>query len=202
MADSAIKEQREQYAKIAVETPEAMNALIKELEGTSRRKRQAAAATLSVAATLKPEALVEFSDVFVDALSRPEAQTRWECLDVLTNIVPIESRACDKAIPGAESALFDEDSGPLHLAAMRFLCRLGATTENRSQKVWPLIDEAIQCYHGDIEFQEMLVAVIAFSEGKLSDDVAEQLKARMAFDAKSGKGVLKKRAAQIVENLS
>ncbi len=202
MADSAIKEQRAQYAKIAVETPEAMSALIKELEGTSRRKRQAAAAVLSVAATIKPEALTEFSDVFVNALSRPEAQTRWECLDILTNIIPIESRLCDKAIPGAESALFDEDSGPLHLAAMRFLCRLGATTENRSQKVWPLIDEAIQCYHGDIEFQEMLVAVIAFSEGKLADEVAEELKARMAFDAKSGKGVLKKRAAQIVENLS
>ena len=202
MADSAIKEQRAQYAKIAVETPEAMSALIKELEGTSRRKRQAAAAVLSVAATIKPEALTEFSDVFVNALSRPEAQTRWECLDILTNIIPIESRLCDKAIPGAESALFDEDSGPLHLAAMRFLCRLGATIENRSQKVWPLIDEAIQCYHGDIEFQEMLVAVIAFSEGKLADEVAEELKARMAFDAKSGKGVLKKRAAQIVENLS
>ena len=68
---------------------------------------------------------------------------------------------------------------------MRFLCRLGSTTENRSQKVWPLIDEAIQCYHGDIEFQEMLVAVIAFSEGKLADEVAEELKSRMAFDAKS-----------------
>ena len=88
------------------------------------------------------------------------------------------------------------------MAAMRFLCRLGSTTENRSQKVWPLIDEAIQCYHGDIEFQEMLVAVIAFSEGKLADEVAEELKSRMAFDAKSGRGVLKKRAAQIVENLS
>lgn len=151
---------------------------------------------------MKPEVLTEFSNVFVDALNRPEAQTRWECLDILTNIVGVESRLCDKAIPGAESALFDEDSGPLHLAAMRFLCRLGSTTENRSQKVWPLIDEAIQCYHGDIEFQEMLVAVIAFSQGKLADEVAEELKSRMAFDAKSGRGVLKKRAAQIVENLS
>ena len=202
MTESAIKEQRVQYARIAVETPEALAALIQELEGTSRRKRQAAASTLSVVASIKPEVLTEFSDVFVDALNRPEAQTRWECLDVLTSLVPVESRLCDKAIPGAESALFDEDSGPLRLAAMRFLCRLGSTTENRSQKVWPLIDEAIQCYHGDVEFQEMLVAVIAFSEGKLADDVVDQLKERMAFDAKSGRGVLKKRAAQIVENLS
>ena len=196
MADSSIKEQRALYAQVALETPEVLNALIADLEGSSRRKRQA------VAASMKPEVLTEFSNVFVDALNRPEAQTRWECLDILTNIVGVESRLCDKAIPGAESALFDEDSGPLHLAAMRFLCRLGSTTENRSQKVWPLIDEAIQCYHGDIEFQEMLVAVIAFSEGKLADEVAEELKSRMAFDAKSGRGVLKKRAAQIVENLS
>ncbi len=202
MADSSLKEQRALYAQVALETPEALNALIADLEGSSRRKRQSAASTLSIAASMKPEALTEFSNVFVDALNRPEAQTRWECLDVLTSIVGVESRLCDKAIPGAESALFDEDSGPLHLAAMRFLCRLGATTENRSQKVWPLIDEAIQCYHGDVEFQEMLVAVIAFSEGKLADEVAEELKTRMAFDAKSGKGVLKKRAAQIVENLS
>ena len=202
MADSSIKEQRALYAQVALETPEVLNALIADLEGSSRRKRQAAASTLSVAASMKPEVLTEFSNVFVDALNRPEAQTRWECLDILTSIVGVESRLCDKAIPGAESALFDEDSGPLHLAAMRFLCRLGSTTENRSQKVWPLIDEAIQCYHGDIEFQEMLVAVIAFSEGKLADEVVEELKSRMAFDAKSGRGVLKKRAAQIVENLS
>lgn len=202
MTDSTIKEQRAQYARIAAETPEALEALIKELEGTSRRKRQAAASTLSVVSSIKPEVIIDYSDIFVNALSRPEAQTRWECLDVLTNLVAVESRLCDKAIPGAESALFDEDSGPLRLAAMRFLCRLGSTTENRSSKVWPLIDEAIQCYHGDIEFQEMLVAVIGFSEGKLAEQVADELKDRMAFDAKSGKGVLKKRAAQIVENLS
>ena len=118
MADSSIKEQRALYAQVALETPEVLNALIADLEGSSRRKRQAAASTLSVAASMKPEVLTEFSNVFVDALNRPEAQTRWECLDILTNIVGVESRLCDKAIPGAESALFDEDSGPLHLAAM------------------------------------------------------------------------------------
>ena len=116
MADSSIKEQRALYAQVALETPEVLNALIADLEGSSRRKRQAAASTLSVAASMKPEALAEYSNVFVDALNRPEAQTRWECLDILTSIVGVESRLCDKAIPGAESALFDEDSGPLHLA--------------------------------------------------------------------------------------
>ncbi len=202
MADSAIHEQREQFARAALEDPQVLEGLISNLEGDSRRKRQTAASVLAVASSIDPAALVNYSDAFVEALARPEAQTRWESLNVLTNIVPVESRSCDKAIPGAEAALFDEESGPLRLAAMRFLCRLGATTENRSLKTWPLIDEAIQCYHGDIEFQEMLVAVVAFSQGKLADEVVEQLKARMSFDAKSGKGVLKKRAAQILENLS
>ena len=48
----------------------------------------------------------------------------------------------------------------------------------------------------------MLNAVIGFSEGKLSDQVKQELKERMAFDAKNGKGALKARANQIIENLS
>lgn len=198
---STAKDERLSAAAQAAENPDALAVLFEELNGDSRRKRQSAAATIALVAGMKPEAIADYSNDLVDALSRPEAQTRWECLDALTALVDIESRSCDKGIVGAEAALFDEDSGPLRLAAVRFLCKLGATTENRSRKVWPLLDEAIQCYHGDLEFQDMLVAVIAFSEGKLADDVAAELKARMSFDAKSGKGTLKKRAAQIVANL-
>ena len=98
--------------------------------------------------------------------------------------------------------MFDEESGPVRLAAMRFLCRLGATTENRSERVWPLIDEGIQCYHGDMEFQDMLVAVVDFSAGSLSSRVKGELAARMKFDAANGRGALKRRAAQILENVS
>ena len=108
-------------------------------------------------------------------LSRPISSTHWsalrlrrvgECLDALTlYVVPLRLSALRQGHPGAEAALFDEDSGPLRLAAMRFLCKLGATTEKRSEKVWPLIDEGIQCYHGDLEFQDMLLAVIDFSQG-------------------------------------
>lgn len=145
--------------------------------------------------------LVPHGSAFVDALNRPEAQTRWECLDILTALVDCDSRTCDKAVPGAEAALFDEESGPVRLAAMRFLCKLGATTENRSEKVWPLIDEAIQCWHGDLEFQDMLVAVVDFSAGKLALQVKEELRDRMKFDAENGKGALKRRAQQIVENV-
>ncbi|MBE6465739.1 MAG: hypothetical protein E7002_02970 [Denitrobacterium detoxificans] len=196
------KEAIEQAIEIASTRDGMLKKVVDELSGSSRRARQNSAAVVAGVAKKNPSKVVPYVDQIVDALNRPEAQTRWECLNALTEIVALESRVCDKAIPGAETALFDEDSGPAHLAAMRFLCKLGSTTENRSEKTWPLIDEAIQCYHGDIEFQEMLVAVIGFSEGKLAPAVKEELKARMEFDSKNGKGALKHRAQQIIDNLS
>lgn len=177
------------------------NGLVEALSGSSRRERQNAAATLAVIAKEHPGLLSPHGNAIIDALNRPEAQTRWECLDILTSLVDTDSRTCDKAIPGAEMALFDEESGPVRLAAMRFLCKLGSTTENRSERVWPLIDEGIQCYHGDFEFQDMLVAVIDFASGKLAPQVKDELAARMAFDASNGKGTLKRRAQQIIDNL-
>lgn len=174
--------------------------LVETLSSGSRRERQQAAHFLALIAKGKPELVVPYTSDLVEALNCREAHTRWETLDALTELVPYESRLCDKAVSGAETALFDEDSGPLRLAAMRFLCKLGATTENRSEKVWPLIDEAIQCYHGDLEFQDMLLAVTEFSMGKLDESVRQSLALRMRFDAENSKGALKKRAAVIVEN--
>lgn len=176
--------------------------LAETLSGGSRRARQNAASTLAIIAKERPELVVPYAGSFVDALNRPEAQTRWECLDILTALVDHDSRTCDKAVPGAETALFDEESGPVRLSALRFLCKLGATTENRSEKTWPFIDEGIQCYHGDMEFPDMLAAVVEFSAGKLSPRVKDELAARMRFDAENGKGALKRRAQQIVGNLS
>lgn len=189
-------------AVLAIENDELLAKLVESLSGASRRSRQMAASVLAIVSKEAPGKLVEHAAAFVDALNRPEAQTRWESLDVLTDLVEFDSRVCDKAIVGAETALFDEESGPVRLAAMRFLCTLGATTENRSDKTWPFIDEAIQCYHGDLEFQDMLVAVVDFSSGKLSPQVKRELAERMKFDAANGKGALKRRAQQIVDNVS
>lgn len=175
--------------------------VVEELAVGSRRERQNAASVLHVVAKANAESLVPHCDKLIDALNRPEAQTRWEVLEALTLLVPLDARTCGKAIPEAETALFDEESGPVRLAAMRFLCKIGATTANRSDKVWPLIDEGIQCYHGDLEFNDMLIALVDFSAGKLSDNVKEAFKARMAFDAANGKGTLQRRAQQIVDNL-
>lgn len=184
----------------AIANPAALNELIEALSGGSRRGRQQAAKVIAAVAAANSEILVPHAAALVDALERPEAQTRWECLDTLAQLVPLDGRTCEKAVPGAETALFDEASGPLRLAAMRFLCRLGATTEKRPEKVWPLIDEGIQCWHGDLEFQDMLIAIIDFSQGKLAPEVKAALADRMRFDATNGRGMLKKRAIQIVEN--
>jgi len=168
----------------------------------ARRERQVAAAALFQVAKEKPEMLVDHIDEIVDALNRPEAQTRWECLEALTILVDYDARTCGKAVPEAEAALFDEESGPVRLAAMRFLCKYGATTANRSEKVWPLVDEGIQCYHGDLEFNDMLTAVIDFSKGKLADEVKTSLADRMSFDAENAKGALQRRAQQVIDNLA
>ena len=176
--------------------------LVEQLAVGTRRDRQNAASALSLVAKADASKLVPFTDKLIDALNRPEAQTRWEVLEALTMLVPLDARTCNKAIPEAEASLFDEDSGPVRLAAMRFLCALGATTANRSEKVWPLIDEGIQCYHGDLEFNDMLVAITDFSMGKLSVDVKAQLAERMSFDAANGRGSLKRRAQQIIDNLA
>ena len=179
-----------------------LSATVEQLEGSSRRNRQRAASVVCAVSKSKPELLAPYIGELVDALNRPEIQTRWECLEALTRMVEVDSRACDKGIEGAETALFDEGNDLLHLAAMRFLCALGATTKKRCEKVWPLIDEGMQCYHGDPAFQDMLVAIIDFSKGKLSEDAKKGLKERVAFDAENAKGVLGIRSKQILENVS
>lgn len=175
--------------------------LVETLQTASRRERQHAAAKVYEVTKQDPAVLVDHIDLFIDSLNRPEAQTRWELLETLTLLVDYDARTCAKAIPEAEASLFDEESGLVRLSAMRFLCKLGATTANRSEKVWPLIDEGIQCYHGDLEFNDMLVALMDFSKGKLSDSVKKEFADRMSFDAENSKGTLKKRAQTIIENL-
>ena len=194
-------EELERLSQEALSSDEKLKELIESLSGPSRRERQTAAAALALVAQTDISRVVPYHAELVDALNRPESQTRWECLDILTLIVPEDSRVCDKALPGAETALFDEKNGPVRLAAMRFMCKLGATTEARSERIWPFIDEGIQCYHGDLEYQDMLSAVVEFSQGKLSDEVKKQLANRVQFDSENGRGWLKRKSQAILDNV-
>ncbi len=187
------------YVERALEDPTILDAIIDSLCGEMRRARQFCATIVALISKEKPEVLEPSVDHLLDALHRPEAQTRWEVLDALYNMVGICADKCLPGIDGAEISLWDEESGPARLAAFKFLCAMGATAPEVSEKVWPNIDEAIQCYHGDLEFPDMLGELIAFGRSNASADVKEKLAARMKFDASNGKGALKNKATAIVE---
>ena len=181
----------------------ALEHLVEELEGQTRRKRQFAAHVVCLLAERDPQLLAEFVPQLVDALYRPEAQTRWELLDALTLVVPLGAEGLGEAVDGAEAALFDEDSATLRLSAFRFLTTWGATGAEASREVWPVIDEAVQCYHGDLEYRDMLGCLLSFAGGDIDAQVAEGLAARIRFDAENGKGnYLKARSAEIYHLLT
>ena len=94
-----IKAQREQLARIALDNSDLLDELFARLESSSRRERQNAAATLSAVASFDPQAVSRI-DAFVNALDRPEAQTRWESLEVLIHFLSLHPDSCDKALPG------------------------------------------------------------------------------------------------------
>jgi hypothetical protein len=169
------------------------------LAGEDRRSRQVAASVVHEVAQNEPALLKDFAPQLADALHRPESQTRWEVLGTFEDLVPVDARLVDKALAGAETALHDEESGVVRLAAFRLLTAYGATTAFRSERVWPLIDDAIRCYHGDPEFPAMLSGVYRMVSTGAADQVRQAAADRMAFDAENGKGLLKRRAGRIVE---
>ncbi len=176
---------------------EACDALVQKLEGTNRRQRQDASHKLAAMARKDPYLVVDKAEVFIDALSLPEAQTRWECLDTLSEIAEIKPEAVLDAFAGAEDSLFDDGSASVRLAAFRFLTRYGAIAAECSTEAWPLIREAVQCYHGDPEYREMLICLLRFAQGNIDDKVREALAERMSFDVQSGRGFIRMYSSEI-----
>ncbi len=194
-------EEAEQLAQVENDR-DALSALIDDLSSASRRKRQMAAHVVFLLAQREPELLGEYVPDLIEALSRPEAQTRWEILDALSLLVPDHAKEIGAAFDGAEAALFDDVSSTLCLSAFHLLTTWGATDRGRSRKVWPILDEAIQCYHGDLVYREMLGCLHDFASGKIEGGVASELAGRLQFDAENGKGsYLKARSAEIYNML-
>jgi hypothetical protein len=185
-------------AEAALTDSKLLASVVDALAGEDRRSRQVAASVVHEIATQQPALLKPYASELADALHRPESQTRWEVLGTFEMLVPVDARMVDKTLPAVETALHDEESGVVRLAAFRLLCAYGATTARRSEKVWPWLDEAIRCYHGDAEFPAMLVAVLALVQGAATDEVRIAAADRMEFDADFAKGLLKRRAASIV----
>ncbi|HET6352632.1 MAG TPA: hypothetical protein VFG89_10965 [Coriobacteriia bacterium] len=169
------------------------------LSGDERRLRQFAASVVHDISERRPELLKPLTEELADALHRPESQTRWEVLGSFENLVAVDARLVDKALEGAEAALHDEESGVVRLAAFRLMTTYGATTAKRSERVWPLLAEAIRCYHGDAEFPAMLSGVYSMVCGAASDEVKLAAAEIMRFDAENAKGLLKRRASRIVD---
>lgn len=172
--------------------------LVELMAGANRRKRQEASHALALAAQEDAEALVPYVDELIDALYRPEAQTRWEVLTALSKLAPAHPEMVDEAYDGAEASLFDEDSAIVRLAAFRFLIQLGACSPDRSDRVWGIVDEAIQCYHGDPEYRDMLFALSDFARGNISEATRDALIARVGFDAENGRGYVRIISNEIV----
>ncbi len=192
-------EDRSHVASQAIEDPQILEALIENLSSDQRRIRQFSAAAIKEISSLNPEILIKYVSEIADGLHRPEAQTRWECLEALSYVARLDPPDLDEVIEGAETSLFDEESGMAHLAALRFLCAYGAHSAKRATMVWPLIEEGIQVYHGDPEFVDMLVSVEYFASGNIGKVVKEQVSSRMAFDASNYSGDVGRYAAQIVK---
>ena len=207
MADTTTTEQvlsddeREQLA-LAEQDGKALQALIEDLSNARRRRRQFAARVVSLLAHRDPDLVVPYIAELIDALYRPEAQTRWEVLDALVCLLPEHADELDEAFEGAEAALFDELSSTLRLSAFNLLTAWGKSSQERSAKAWSVIDEAIQCYHGDLEYRDMLGYLRAFADGDISEAVASELAGRLQFDAQNGKGsYLKARSSEIYDAL-
>lgn len=86
----------------------------------------------------------------------------------------------------------------MRLAAFLFLCQYGATSAKHSDEAWPLLDEAVQCYHGDAEYHDMLQGLLALAHGTISKDVKKALSQRMKFDAENATGYIKQYSEEIV----
>jgi len=192
------EDDKSQVAARCQTEPPVLDAVIAALAGEDRRLRQFAASVVHEVALHAAPLLKPYAVELADALHRPESQTRWEVLGVFDKLVSVDARLVDKALGGAETALHDEESGVVRLAAFRLMTSYGATTAKRSERVWPLISDAVRCYHGDAEFPAMLSGLFRMVSTGAADEVKTAAAELFAFDAENGKGLLKRRASRIV----
>lgn len=175
-----------------------LKALVDSLGGPDRAKRSLAAGALHEVACSAPKSLAPFGESLVDALSRPEVHTRWEVLGVLEEMVGADTRLVERAIPAAVECLHDTESAVVRVAAFRMLAVIGATTERRAERIWPLLSDAARIYHGDPEYGAMLAGVVRLLEGAASDAVKKEAAALFEPDAADPDRSVARRARQIL----
>lgn len=191
-------EEREALAEQALTDESLVDALAQEIAGSSRIRRQKAASTVALIADKDASVLLPFADDIASGLTKPEAQTRWEVLHALDQMGKAGQRYGEDVLVAAEDSLYDETNGFVREAAFHFFCGYGSASVDNSEEVWTQIDEAIQCYHGNPEFTDMLMQLVAFAEGNISLATSSALAQRMEFDSENASGTLRMRSEQIV----
>ncbi len=175
--------------------------LVESLKSTHRLERMAASHELRARAEKDASELVQYAQDMNRALSSVEAQTRWELLSALSAVAAVDIKAVARTFREAEASLFDDESSAVRLAAFRFFVVFGANNEKNSDKAWPLIDEFIQCYHGDPEYRDILTQLVCFAKGNLSQKTRKSFTDRLSFDAESAHGYIKTFSVEIIEIL-
>lgn len=173
-------------------------ASVEMLQGGVRRNRQEASQVLARLAKEDPASVADCADALVAALEVHEAQTRWQCLEALCEIARVAPERILEGFDGAEEALFEEGSTSMRVAAFRFLTCYGMVSAPHSAKAWPIMAEALQCYHGDPEYRDMLVCLRDFAVADLDPGVRNNLVARMTFDAEHARGLVKAYATEVL----
>jgi len=174
-----------------------LKALVSRLAGEGKMDRARAAEMVHEVACQTPERLIDHIPHLLDALDRPEPQTRWEVLGALEEMAPKFARMLDKAIVPATVSLHDADSGVVRVSAFRMLAAYGATSIRRSEKVWPLLDEALRCYHGDSEYPGMLTGLATMLEGKAPGKVRNEAADLVEPDAWHPKAAIARSARRV-----
>lgn len=191
-------EQRAALAEQALTDESIVEQLASDIAEAGRMRRQKAASTIALVASKDASVLLPYADDIASGLTKPEAQTRWEVLHSLDLMGKAGQRYGEDVLAAAEDALYDESNGVVREAAFHFFCGYGSASVENSEKVWTQIDEAIQCFHGNPEFSDMLTQLVAFAESNISLATSSALAQRMKFDAENGSGTLRMRSEQIV----
>lgn len=190
------------WVREVLKSDEPLEYLLECLSDSRRKIRQTAAVILHHIASSHPQKLQGKEAILIDALYRPEAQTRWEILAILTTFHLTDDELFVQAQEAALDGLYDEDSNLVRLASFKYLLSLSQENDERLELIWPYIDEALQCYHGDSLYRDMLVELRNFVQCTLSEHIKTALIKRLSFDAEQAKGYLKAMSQALIEQLS
>jgi hypothetical protein len=184
-------------AQAAARNKKVLAKLVTRLSAGAKAERAKAAHLIHEVACLDVQRLFLHVDHLIAALDNPEPQTRWEVLGALEEIASRSAKLLDKAIIPTTNSLHDEDSSVVRLAAFRVLSIYGSTSIRRSEKVWPLLDEALRCYHGDSEYPGMLTALALFVDGRAPKALKLEAGALVEPDASHPKAAIARGARRV-----